>query len=719
MTGMKKSEIQEKLPFFNRELSWIEFNHRVLDQALDPSNKPLERLKFLCIVSSNFDEFFMIRVAAIKRQLLMGNYISCPSGMSPEDQLTAISSRVKDVVSQQYRCLHEEVFPLLAKNGLIFVHPRDCSGEQDLFLKELFEREIFPVLTPVRVEGSVDALSLGNLKLHAAFLLKPQEGNSDGIEGDERLAFVQVPSSLPRIIFLPGPADKVMFTLLEYVVFEHAFHLFHGYDIKESILFRVARDADFGVDEEQDEDFVGAMEEVIVNRQHSMVVRLTVINTSTRLRDRLREILGLTPKEVYEHQGPLDLKSLMELSSVPGFDSIRDEKWKPCRSPDIPDDEPVWNSISKKDILLHHPFESFYPVVRFVNEAASDPSVLAIKATLYRTSGDSSIVQALELAARNGKQVTALVELKARFDEERNIGWAERLERAGVIVIYGIARLKVHAKALLVVRREEGGIKRYLHLGTGNYNDRTAKQYTDLGFFTCRDDLTYEASLFFNAITGYSAIPNLRKLVMAPSAMKNRILMLVEREASRSTKEDPGCIMAKMNSLADVDVIKALYRASQHGVKILLNVRGTCMLVPGIPGVSENITVVSIVDRYLEHARVFYFYNNGSEEVYCASADWMTRNLERRVELLFPVEAPELLRRIVKMLKVFFQDNVNAYVLNHKGTYRRKTPDGVKSAMRSQRFFYEEALRKSEETDMTNRKEFTVRRKPPRMKAAE
>ena len=432
------------------------------------------------------------------------------------------------------------------------------------------------------------------------------------------------------------------------------------------------------------------------------------------MRDRLRDILGITPKEVYEHQGPLDLKSLMDLTTVTGFDSLRDEKWKPCKSPELPEDEPIWSSISQKDILLHHPFESFYPVVRFANEAAVDADVLAIKATLYRTSGDSPIVQALELAARNGKQVTALVELKARFDEERNIEWGERLERAGVIVIYGIARLKVHAKALLVVRREEGIIKRYAHLSTGNYNDRTAKQYTDLGFFTCRDDVTYEVSLFFNAITGYSAIPNLRKIVMAPSAMKDRIVMLIEREASRSTQEDPGCIMAKMNSLADFDVIKALYHASRHGVKVLLNVRGTCMLVPGVPGISDNITVVSIVDRYLEHARAFYFYNSGTEEVYSASADWMSRNLDRRVELMYPIEQPDLKKRIVRMLKVFFQDNVKAYVLSSKGNYRKKSPEAGKPEMRSQRFFFEEALRKSEEIDTTNRKEFTVRRKPPK-----
>ena len=700
-----------KIPFFNRELSWIEFNRRVLGEALDKSNKPLERLKFLCIISSNFDEFFQVRVAGLKRQLLRGDYVTCPSGMSPSAQLDAIFREIRGIAGEQYRCLHDEVFPLLAEEGLVFVQPRECNDEQAAFLTGLFDREIFPVLTPVRVEEGMPLPAAGNLRLHAAFLLEPRGEIPDKAAEGPRLAVVQVPSSLPRILHLPERDGKTHFTLLEYVVLDHAFHLFPGYDITEHILFRVARDADFSVDEERDEDFVNAMEEVLMDRQHSMAVRLSVINTSSRLRDMIVASLDIPEREVFEHPGPLDLKSIMDLALLPGFDHLRDEKWMPQPSPDIPEDEPIWDSLKKKDILLHHPYESFHPVIRLINESAVDPEVLAIKITLYRTSGDSPIVQALELAARNGKQVTALVELKARFDEERNIGWAERLERAGVIVVYGIARLKVHAKALLVIRREEGSIRRYVHMSTGNYNDGTAKLYTDLGFFTCREDLAYELSLFFNAITGYSAIPNLKKLVMAPTTMKTRLLVLIEREASRSSKENPGCIIAKMNSLADPDIIRALYNASRAKVKIQLNVRGICMLVPGVEGLSENITVVSIVDRYLEHTRAFYFYNGGVEEVYCSSADWMPRNLERRVELMFPVEQKDLKRRIVQLLRVYFQDNSKAHVLKSGGGYKARKTDGGKKSVRSQQVFRDESLANCGRSETINRKEFQVRRR--------
>jgi polyphosphate kinase len=714
MTAKKMNE-QEKNPFFNRELSWVEFNKRVLGEALDKSTKPLERLKFLSIVSSNFDEFFQIRVAALRRQLVSGNYVTDLSGMSPSVQLETIIREVRKMVAEQYRCLHEEVFPQLADNGLVCIFPGACNDEQKSFLADFFNREIFPVLTPFRIEKE-NALPSGNLKLHAAFLLEPLATLRHRETGNDAplLVAVPVPSVLPRIILLPDKNGKVCFTLLEDVILEYAHHLFPGYGISENILFRVTRDSDIGVDEERDEDFLDAMEEVIINRQHSAVVRLSVTNTSSRIRDMLAAFLGITPAEIFENQGPLNLGD-MDLTNLSGFNNLRDENWMPQRSGDIPDDEPVWAALNRKDILLHHPYESFHPVVRLLNEAASDPNVLAVKITLYRTSGDSPIIQALEHAARNGKQVTAFVELKARFDEERNIEWAERLEHAGVIVVYGIARLKVHAKALLIIRKEDGSVRRYAHISTGNYNDKTARLYTDLSFFTSRDDIAYDLSLFFNAITGYSAIPNLRKLVMAPTGMKNRLLMLIEREADRSTREKPGLIMAKMNSLADPDIIKALYRACQKQVKIMLNIRGICMLVPGMKGISEGITVVSIVDRYLEHSRAFYFYNGGSEEVYCSSADWMPRNLDLRVELMFPVEQKDLKKRIVHILTTCLQDTGKAHILKSDGTYEKRRPSGgSKKIFRSQRVFYDRALKQADQSGGPSKKEFTVRRKPPK-----
>ncbi|MCL1818854.1 MAG: polyphosphate kinase 1, partial [Spirochaetaceae bacterium] len=500
-----REEAEGERQFFNREISWLRFNARVLREALDKNNRPLERLKFLSIFSSNMDEFFQVRVAALRRQYASGNYTTDPAGMSPSSQLEEIFREVRSLMKEQYRCLHEEVLPQLAENGLVFILPCDCTDEQKSFLADYFSREIFPVLTPFRVEKSGSIPVFGNLEIHAAFLLA---GNSDAAPGPAQeplLAAVRVPAAVPRIIFLPNRDGKVYCTLLEYAILEYAHHLFPGYTIKESLLFRVARDSDIGVDEERDEDFVTALEEVLANRQYSAVVRLSVTGTSPVLRDMLAGILGVQPAAIFETRDPLDMRSLSP-EAFSGFDSLRDEKWKPVVPPDIPDDQPIWESLARKDILVHHPYESFTPVIRLVSEAAGDPDVLAIKITLYRTSGNSPIIAALEKAARSGKQVTAFVELKARFDEERNIEWAERLQRAGGIVVYGIARLKVHAKALLVVRRENAGLRRYVHLSTGNYNDKTARLYTDFSFFTRREEIAYDVSLFFNAITGCSSI---------------------------------------------------------------------------------------------------------------------------------------------------------------------------------------------------------------------
>lgn len=701
--------------YINRELSWIEFNRRVLSEALRQDIPLLERLRFLCIVAANFDEFFMVRVASLKRQIRTGRKVPCPSGMSPEEQLREINLRIREIVKRKYDCLLDDVLPRLGDAGLVLRTPDNYSTVQRKFLEELFQEEIFPVLTPVRCELGKPLPYTGNLRLHAAFLLRPSGSQNLLVpeNGAESLAIVQIPAGIPRIIYLPEEDGTVSFALLEHAIRDHAGQLFPGYEILEDVFFRVTRDADLGVDEERDEDFVEAMEQVLESRQYSMAIRMSLNKATGRLRDILTEALGLDPSEVYMKTDPMDLSTFMELVDLPGFDHLRYEKWKPQDSPYVPEESSIWEAMKKRDILLHHPFESFMPVVRLVQEAATDPSVLAIKMTLYRTSGTSPVVQALELAAENGKQVTVLVELKARFDEERNIEWAQRLERAGVIVVYGIVRLKVHAKAILIIRREEKGVTRYLHLGTGNYNDRTARLYTDLGFLTTQDDLAYEVGLFFNSITGYSAIPALSKIIMAPTSLKSRLIQLIDREALRSTPENPGRIVIKINALADPEMIEALYSASSAGVNITLVVRGICMLVPGVHEMSENIRVLSVVDRYLEHSRIYYFRNGGAEEFYAGSADLMPRNLERRVELLFPIEDPDLQKRVKSILETYLADNAQSHALQPDGSYLRRRPGAGEVASASQATLYEAACNRARIAAPVNRKEFNVRRKPP------
>ncbi|NCN04985.1 MAG: polyphosphate kinase 1 [Spirochaetales bacterium] len=701
--------------FFNRELSWIAFNRRVLEEAKRPEKPLLERLKFLTIVSANFDEFYMVRMASLKRQVRAGNYTTCPSHMSPQSQLDACSRESKEIMSEQYRCLHEEILPGLAEQGLIYKDSyNQLSTDQKNYARTFFENQVFPLLTPVRVNKDAPSIPGANLRLQVAFLVVPA---SDSLliteeEKGEHLAIVQVPQSLERICFLPDKEGQRTFILLESLLVQYGHTLFPGYEIKEHLVFRTTRDADFGVDETRDEDFVEAMEQVLTGREKSTAVRLNVGSTSTRLQELLQKSLSLDSTEVYDTPEPLELTSLMSLTFINGYDKLKFEGWSPMEPRGLPEDAPLWQTLRERDILLHHPFESFNPVIRMVEEAATDTAVLAIKMTLYRTSGNSPIVRALETAAHNGKQVTVLVELKARFDEQRNISWADRLEQAGVIVVYGIAQIKVHAKALLVIRQETTGICRYLHMATGNYNDKTAKLYTDMGLMTSREDLCYEAGLFFNAITGYSAIPSLNKLIMAPQGMKLRILELIDREAEKSIPENPGKIIAKFNSLADVDVIEALYRASSKGVEIELNIRGICMLVPGVKGQSENIRVTSIIDRYLEHTRAFYFKNGGDEELYLSSADWMPRNLERRVELLFPIEDPDLKERVKRSLTLCVDDRVQSYALESNGTYPR-VKDSKGKGISSQRTRYELSRDTPTKRTPINQREFSVRRKPP------
>ncbi|MDR0597670.1 MAG: polyphosphate kinase 1, partial [Treponema sp.] len=474
----------------------------------------------------------------------------------------------------------------------------------------------------------------------------------------------------------------------------------------------INRDADFSVDERRDEDFIEAMEEVIEGRSRSPVVRMTYSAGSGRLKEELARRMELEEQDLYEHGCPMDLKGLMELASARGFDSLRGKPWKIYNNIAFSEDEPVWDRISQRDVLVHLPYESFDPVARFFLEAATDPDVISIKTALYRTSGNSPVVKALEQAALNGKNVTAVVELKARFDEERNISWANRLEKAGALVVYGIARLKVHAKISMVIRRESEGIKRYVHLSTGNYNDRTARQYEDLGLFTAREDIAADASVFFNMLTGYSAILSMRTLVMAPAFLKRRLIELIEREANRSSREHPGRIIAKMNALADPDVIEALYRASNAGVRITLAIRGICMLIPGLAGLSENIAVISVVGHYLEHSRAYYFANGGSGEYYLASADWMPRNLERRVELMFPVLQEDIKERIRDILDAYCRDTVQAWKLNSGGSWSRLSPARGEKPFSAQEYFLSRAA-KAGETLRAPRREFVVRRSLP------
>jgi polyphosphate kinase len=716
--------------YLNRELSWLEFNARVLEEALDRSNPLLERLKFLAIVSSNFDEFFMVRVASLKAQLRAGDSTPDASGRSPAEQLSAIAERTREIVGRQYDYL-AELLPALEREGLAVARPSAWRGSERRWLEQYFNEQLMPLLTPLRFDspdedGRPGFPSTGSLRLHAAFLLareldaggSPPRGLAPGA-GDSDLGFalVQVPPNLDRIVRLPVEDATVRVALLEDIVAFFGHKLFPGWRVTASLIFKVTRDADFAVDEDRADDFIAAMEEVVVDRQNSYPVRLAVSGESEAIAERIRLALGLGEDDVYTMDGPIDLRGLMDLAQSDYLPAeraarLRDQPWPPVRSLETPEGSTIWDEIAASDRMLHVPYESFDPVVRFLDEAADDPSVLAIKMTLYRTSGNSPIVRALTRAARNGKQVAALVELKARFDEERNIAWASRLEQAGAIVVYGIARLKVHAKAALVVRREEdGSVRRYLHLSTGNYNDRTARLYADLSIFTADEDVCREASIFFNMITGYSAVQELRSLAVAPFDLKTRLIAMIDREAQRSTPESPGLIMAKMNAVADADVIDALYRASRAGVRVRLNVRGICALTPGVKGLSENIEVVSILGRYLEHARIVLFGNGGAEEIYLSSADWLPRNLEKRIELMFPVRDEGAQRRIRKILAAYFQDNVGAHRLQPNGRWKKLKPAEGEQPYSVQAAFYEEVKRRRA-LEEAPAEDLEVRRRP-------
>jgi len=716
---------EDKFPYIARDISWVDFNERVMKEGLRPETPLLERLRFLSIVSTNFDEFFMVRVAALKRLLKKDPGVPIdPSGLTPEEQLAVISEKVHSIINRQYECLRCEIFPGLAKNGLSLLHPDSWTVPQLDFLDSFFVGQIYPVLTPLRIEEGKQMPFIESRSLNAAFLLEPE---SPGEEGPNELkVVVPLPGVLNRLIWLPDfEKTALQFVLLEEVIVTWGTYLFPGYRVKESMMFKINRDADFTVDEQRDEDYIEAMVQVLENRERAEVIRMVYTPGSDKLKEELAQRYSLADDCLYQVNGPINLVDFLELASVASLENMVEKPWKIHKSADFNDEMPILDRISQGDVMLHLPYQSFDPVVRFFQEAAVDPQVISIRTALYRTGGAipgvglhsgtsaySPVVRALEQAALNGKHVTVVVELKARFDEERNISWANRLEKAGIIVVYGLSNLKVHSKISLVLRRENDRVKRYVHLSTGNYNDRTARYYEDLCLFTCREDITYDAGLIFNMLTGYSAVQRMDRLTIAPTGLKRRFLELIEREANRAKQKYPAKIMAKMNSLTDIDIIKALYEASQAGVKISLCVRGICTLVPGVAGISENIRVISVIDHYLEHSRIYYFSNGGAEELYLASADWMLRNLEKRVEILFPIQDEKLRMELVEVLSGYFRDNCQASVLDSEGKWTLISPAKGEKPFRIQKVMLSRAAQDSD-IPSPAKMEYTVRRSPP------
>lgn len=682
----------------NRELSWILFDHRVLSEARDKSIPLFERLKFLSITASNLDEFFMVRVASLKDMVNAGYTKRDIAGMTAQEQLEKIDAAIHELVGLQYSTYNRSLLPLLEKNGLRVIRQHEqLTKEEAAFIDRYFEENVYPVLTPMAVDSSRPFPLIRNKSLNIGALLgkksKPEE---------LEFATVQVPSVLPRIVQLPretaeGDGGILKVILLEEVIERNIHKLFLNYNIVCAHPFRIMRNADLSIEEDEAADLLKEIEKQLKKRQWGEVIRLEVENgIDKRLLKIIKKELHMEEQNLYYIDGPLDLTFLMKMYGLEGFEKLKVPKYEPQPVPQLPADCDIFAQIRKGDILLHHPYQTFTPVVNFIRQAARDPQVLAIKQTLYRVSGNSPIIAALAQAAENGKQVSVLVELKARFDEENNIVWAKMLEKAGCHVIYGLVGLKTHSKITLVVRREEDGIRRYVHLGTGNYNDATAKLYTDVGLLTCNEMIGEDATAVFNMLSGYSEPLGWNKLSLAPLWLKDKFLYLIRREADYARAGKEAHIVAKMNSLCDRDVIAALYEASCAGVKIDLIVRGICCLQTGIPGVSENITVRSIVGNFLEHSRIFFFLNGENEEIYCGSADWMPRNLERRVEILFPVEEPALKEKLVDILKAQLRDNVKAQVLQPDGTYAKVDKRG-KEPFISQEYFCKEAMREARE----------------------
>ena len=720
---MPATSFQKPEYFTNRELSWLDFNTRILEEARDRENPLFERLKFLSITASNLDEFFMIRVASLKDMVHAKYTKSDFSGMTPPQQLSAISQKTHEMVSTQYSTYNRSLLPALKGEGLEIISAHEhLTKQQQTFVDTYFDETVFPVLTPMAMDPARPFPLIRNKTLNiGALIAKIDDGSSETMPKHEEekksgkgskggksgknakpekikteFATVQVPSVLPRFIELPAGKDgsrKVM--LLEEIIERNIGKLFMGYEVVCAHPYRIMRNADLTIDEDEAEDLLKEIEKQLKRRQWGEVIRLEIEEgMQEKLLKTLRKEFGVHEDDIYSIAGPLDLTFLMKLYGMDGFDHLKEKKWTPQSVPALSGDEDIFTSIRRGDILLHHPYMTFDPVVDFVRQAAKDPSVLAIKQTLYRVSGNSPIVAALAQAAENGKQVSVLVELKARFDEENNIIWAKMLEKAGCHVIYGLVGLKTHSKITLVVRKEDDGIRRYVHLGTGNYNDSTAKLYTDCGILTCHEGIGEDATAVFNMLSGYSEPKHWNRLSLAPIWLRRRFLYLIRRETEHAMEGKSAHIIAKMNSLCDAQIIEALYEASAAGVKIQLIVRGICCLKVGIPGVSENITVRSLVGTFLEHSRIFYFKNDTQEEFYMGSADWMPRNLDKRVEILFPVEDPALKEEVRHILDIQLSDTMKARELTAENVYERIDRRG-KALLCAQDYFCQEAKKRS------------------------
>ena len=671
--------------YTNRELSWIQFNYRVLEEARDKSNPLFERLKFLSITSSNLDEFFMVRVASLKDMVNAGYKKPDIAGMTPKEQLSAISEALHEFTQTQYSTYNRSLLPLLAKEHItVLTSFEQMNDEEAAFADNFFMEKVYPVLTPMAVDASRPFPLIRNKSLNIAALIKTKNQSEEEMEPE--LEFVQLPCT-----------EGVKLILLEEIIRRNISKLFLNYDVISTAAYRIERNADLSIDEEEAEDLLQEIEKQLKQRQWGEAIKLEVSEEIDKyLLKYLKKELAISDEEIYKIQGPLDLTFLMKLYGMEGFDAFKQPKYKPQRCPQIDPELSIFDNIKKGDIFLHHPYITFDPVVNFIKEAAVDPKVLAIKQTLYRVSGNSPIVAALAKAAENGKQVTVLVELKARFDEEHNIVWAKMLEKAGCHVIYGLRGLKTHSKITLIVRDEEDGICRYVHLGTGNYNDATAKLYTDCGIMTCNRMIGEDATAVFNMLSGYSEPESWNQLAVAPLWLRGKFLSWIKRETEFAKSGRPAYIIAKMNSLCDKGIIAALYEASAAGVKIDLIIRGICCVKTGIPGVSENIRVRSIVGTFLEHSRIFCFGNGGNEEIYMGSADWMPRNLDRRVEILFPVEDDKLKEKVIHILRVELEDNVKAHILKTDGSYEKVDKRG-KVLVNSQDQFCEEAIQMAKE----------------------
>ena len=660
------------MDYLNRELSWIDFNERVLAEACSSSVPLLERLKFIGIVSSNFDEFFMVRVAGLQEFYKSGHPPADADDWPVETLLEAIVQKTRVLFDIQEAVLNTEILPQLKAHGFAYCKPEECSEAERRFLEDYFYRHLYPIITP-QVSENEQALadSVANVRLHVGFLL------SDDAGGQDRLAIVPVPSA-PRFVFLQSdPAKKVRFVLIDELIRYFGGAFFPGCRITGTGIFKINRSASMTVDDSSDDSFIEALEEVLIRRRHSFVVRMTSTHESPAWVRRMSDLFQLGEKDIYLSEAPIGLSSFAKITEIDGFKRLRNEKWKHFAHSAFPSDGTLWDSIKAHDILLHVPYQSYKPVIRLLSDAAEDPSVTSIRMTLYRTSKSSPVVRALVEAAKRGKQVTVFVELKARFDEERNLGWVKRLQKHGVRVVYDLPHLKVHAKLLLIMRREGQGEQGYLHLSTGNYNDTTARLYADISLFTVHPRMIADAHIIFSRLCGKYTQETPRYIITAPDALKRTLLGYIEREIDFARQHKPARIIAKMNSLSHPELIAAIYKASQAGVRIDLNVRGICMLIPGQRDISDNVRVVSIIDRYLEHSRIFYFENGGDPEWYLSSADWMPRNLERRVELLFPVLDKQNQKLLDYFFSVYFADNVKAFEMQPDGSWHRKTlPQG-------------------------------------------